>query len=62
MTKSPEAEFKKVGRQEGKDDPNMVAKLFNPTGAGTWYATEMYGRGRDHVFLFRYLALASRTT
>ena len=42
MTKSIGAEFKKVGRQEGKDDPVAVARFFNPCGAGTWYATELY--------------------
>jgi hypothetical protein len=32
--------FAKVGRQEGINDPLVIAKFFNPTGAGTWYATE----------------------
>jgi hypothetical protein len=29
-----------VGRQEEVKDPLVIAKFFNPTGAGTWYATE----------------------
>jgi len=32
--------FERVGRQEEKEDPMVIAKFFNPTGAGTWYATE----------------------
>lgn len=32
--------FEKVGSQESKSDPVILAKFFNPTGAGTWYATE----------------------
>jgi len=32
--------FEKVGRQEEVKDPLVIAKFFNPTGAGTWYATE----------------------
>lgn len=32
--------FQQVGRQEDKSDPLIIAKFFNPTGAGTWYATE----------------------
>jgi len=31
--------FEKVGKQDVKD-PLVIAKFFNPTGAGTWYATE----------------------
>jgi len=32
--------FEKIGNQEGEKDPIVVAKFFNPTGAGTWWATE----------------------
>jgi hypothetical protein len=32
--------FEKAGRQEEIGDPMVIAKFFNPTGAGTWYATE----------------------
>lgn len=32
--------FAKVGRQEEVRDPLVIAKFFNPAGAGTWYATE----------------------
>jgi len=32
--------FEKVGRQEEVKDPVIIAKFFNPTGAGTWFATE----------------------
>lgn len=40
MTPELEARFKEVGSQEGVKDPIVIAKFFNPTGAGTWYATE----------------------
>ena len=32
--------FEKVGSQEDQIDPIIIAKFFNPVGAGTWYATE----------------------
>jgi hypothetical protein len=40
LTKTLIERFAKVGRQEDVMDPVVVAKFFNPTGAGTWYATE----------------------
>ena len=40
LTKELIARFDKLGRQEDSSDPLVVAKFFNPTGAGTWYATE----------------------
>jgi hypothetical protein len=40
LTKELLTRFAKVGRQEESIDPIVVAKFFNPTGAGTWYATE----------------------
>ena len=40
MTKQLEERFKEVGSQENIEDPIVIAKYFNPTGAGTWYATE----------------------
>ncbi|MFC1711175.1 DUF2958 domain-containing protein [Patescibacteria group bacterium] len=40
ITKALEKRFTKVGRQEDKKDPVVIAKFFNPAGAGTWYATE----------------------
>ena len=42
MTKALEERFAQVGRQESVKDPIVIAKFFNPTGAGTWYATEYY--------------------
>ena len=32
--------FKKTGNQSESDDPIVICKFFNPTGAGTWFATE----------------------
>jgi len=40
MTKELEARFKEIGSQEDIKDPIIIAKYFNPSGAGTWYATE----------------------
>ncbi len=40
MTKKLEKRFAQVGSQENEEDPIIVAKFFNPAGAGTWYATE----------------------
>lgn len=40
MTKELEKRFAKVGSQEHVKDPVIIAKFFNPTGAGTWWATE----------------------
>ncbi len=40
MTTELEKRFAQVGSQESVKDPVIVAKFFNPTGSGTWYATE----------------------
>lgn len=40
LTKDLIKRFEKIGRQENVSDPIVVAKFFNPAGAGTWYATE----------------------
>jgi hypothetical protein len=40
LTNELEKRFQEVGSQEEERDPIVVAKFFNPAGAGTWYATE----------------------
>jgi hypothetical protein len=40
MTQQLLKRFTKVGSQEHARDPIVIAKFFNPTGAGSWYATE----------------------
>jgi len=40
LTKEILNRFKVVGSQENDSNPIVVVKFFNPTGAGTWYATE----------------------
>ena len=40
LTKELESRFNQVGCQCEVKDPVVVAKFFNPCGAGTWYATE----------------------
>ena len=54
LTKEVEKRFREVGSQDGVKDPIVVAKFFNPTGAGTWYATE-YDE-TDRVF-FGYVSI-----
>jgi len=46
MTKTLMKRFAKIGSQENAKDPLIIAKFFNPTGAGTWYATEYDSRAR----------------
>lgn len=48
LTKELETRFAKVGSQENEKDPIVIAKFFNPTGIGTWYATEYIPE--DRVF------------
>jgi len=40
LTKELEKRFKDLGSQEDVKDPIVIAKFFNPTGAGNWWATE----------------------
>lgn len=40
MTEELERRFAEVGDQSQLKDPLVIAKFFNPCGAGTWYATE----------------------
>lgn len=42
MTPELEKLFKKLQKESSKEDPTLIAKFFNPTGIGTWYATEMW--------------------
>lgn len=46
--------FNEVGSQEDKKDPLVIAKFFNPTGIGTWYATEY---DECHQEFFGYVSL-----
>lgn len=46
MTPELEERFAEVGSQSDLADPVIVAKFFNPTGAGTWYATEYDPKGK----------------
>lgn len=40
ITKKLEKRFTEVGSQQNVKDPIVIAKFFNPAGAGTWLATE----------------------
>ena len=46
ITKKLEKRFAQVGRQENVKDPLIIAKFFNPAGAGTWYVTEYDPKSR----------------
>jgi hypothetical protein len=54
MTKELEERFEVVGSQEDIKDPLVIAKYFNPTGAGTWYATEY---DPDQRLFFGYVSI-----
>ena len=54
MTKQLEKRFLQVGNQSELEDPVVIAKFFNPCGAGTWYATEY--DPNDKVF-FGYVSI-----
>jgi hypothetical protein len=40
LTKAIQQRFIKIGSQEHIKDPLVIVKFFNPSGAGTWLATE----------------------
>ena len=40
LTKTLGKRFAQIGSPSEEKDPLIIAKFFNPTGAGTWYATE----------------------
>ncbi len=40
LTKALVKRFAQVGSQENVKDPIIIARFFDPCGAGTWYATE----------------------
>lgn len=54
MTNELLKQFEIAGRQENVKDPVVIAKFFNPTGAGTWYATEYYP---DERLFFGYVSI-----
>lgn len=54
MTRELEKRFAEVGQQENVEDPIVVARYFNPCGAGTWWATEYYPE--DKLF-FGYVSI-----
>jgi len=56
LTKELLERFEKVGSQQEVEDPIIIAKFFNPVGAGTWYATEYDPENRiffGYVSIFR---------
>jgi len=49
LTKELIKQFEKTGRQEGKNDPLVIAKYFCPWTQWTWFATE-YDKENDEFF------------
>lgn len=54
MTKELKKRFSAIGNQENNPNPIVIAKFFNPSGIGTWYATEY--DPKDKIF-FGYVSL-----
>lgn len=46
--------FQKIGNQSENADPLVICKFFNPTGAGTWYATEF---DEENGIFFGYVSI-----
>ena len=46
--------FEVVGSQERVKDPLVIAKFFNPSGPGTWYAAEYF---TDEYMFFGYASI-----
>ncbi len=54
LTKSLEKRFAEIGDQADAEDPIIIAKFFNPAGAGTWYAVSY--DPQDRIF-FGYVSI-----
>ena len=54
LTKAILKKFEQVGGQDSNDNPLIIAKFFNPSGAGTWYAIEYHPK--EEVF-FGYVSI-----
>ena len=54
MTKALEKRFAEIGSQENVKDSIIVAKFFDPTGSGTWFATEYDAK---HRIFFGYASI-----
>lgn len=54
LTKAIINRFKQIGSQENAKDPIVIAKFFNPTGAGTWFATEF---NENEQIFFGYVSI-----
>jgi hypothetical protein len=46
LTKSLKKRFAEIGDQADAEDPIIIAKFFNPAGAGTWYAVSYDSKRR----------------
>lgn len=47
LTKANRAALPQIGSTDGQgDSAKVIVKFFNPSGSGTWYATEFDGEDR----------------
>ena len=61
LTKEIISKLEKRGRVENyKDDDPIIAKFFNPTGAGTWYVMEGEQQPDGDWLFFGYVDLLSQ--
>jgi len=54
LTQEIISQFRKVWNQSESKDPIVVCKFFNPTGSGTWYATEF---DEEEKIFFGYVSI-----
>ena len=54
LTEELKKRFKVVGSQKEVEDPIIITKFFNPSGHGTWYATEY---NQKEKMFFGYVSL-----
>ena len=54
LTKALLARFREVGSQEQVKDPIVIAKFFNPSGRGNWFALEY---NEEEETFFGYVSL-----
>ena len=47
-------QFRKIWNQSSEADPIIICKFFNPTGSGTWYASEY---DEDSRIFFGYVSI-----
>ena len=54
ITSSLIKQFRQIWNQSNEADPIIICKFFNPTGSGTWYASEY---DEDNRIFFGYVSI-----